>query len=147
MSHPNRSRLCAAGSLFCAATTFSSVSLADNPIVQTIYAADPAPMVYGGGSISTPDMTRTDRRDLTDERMESLLLGGHGELDGPWVAPEHTAISAGPAESAWAGQVIYRDGRFFYYVPVQSRSLGRKVIGVAVSTVLPAPSRTPWVSR
>jgi len=33
---------------FVAMTMGSSVSLADNPIVQTSYTADPAPMVYDG---------------------------------------------------------------------------------------------------
>jgi arabinoxylan arabinofuranohydrolase len=45
-SHPRK--LGIVGSLFCLVMTFSSASLADNPIVQTIYTADPAPMVYDG---------------------------------------------------------------------------------------------------
>jgi arabinoxylan arabinofuranohydrolase len=41
-------RLAVAGPPFCLVTTFSSASMADNPIVQTLYTADPAPMVHEG---------------------------------------------------------------------------------------------------
>lgn len=35
-------------SLLCALGLFPAVARADNPIVQTIYTADPAPLVYNG---------------------------------------------------------------------------------------------------
>ena len=35
---------------------------------------------------------------------------------------------------AWAGQVINRNGKFYWYVPVTNRSTGRMAIGVGVSS-------------
>ena len=35
-------------SLLCVVTLFTPSARADNPIVQTIYTADPAPLVYNG---------------------------------------------------------------------------------------------------
>ncbi|MFI2666521.1 glycoside hydrolase, partial [Micromonospora carbonacea] len=34
--------------LLCVSTLFAAPARADNPIVQTIYTADPAPLVYNG---------------------------------------------------------------------------------------------------
>lgn len=35
--------------------------------------------------------------------------------------------------NAWAGQVIQRNGKFYWYVPVTARATGAMSIGVAVS--------------
>ena len=43
-----RWKVIVASSLACVVTALSGVSLADNPIVQTSYTADPAPMLYSG---------------------------------------------------------------------------------------------------
>jgi hypothetical protein len=35
-------------SALCAVTLLPATAMADNPIIQTIYTADPAPLVYNG---------------------------------------------------------------------------------------------------
>src|SRR5262249_11509178 len=40
---------------------------------------------------------------------------------------------------AWAAQPIFRNGKFYYYAPMTSSSLGRMVIGVGVSDSPPGP--------
>lgn len=45
--------------LACAMSSLAAGARADNPIVQTIYTADPAPWCTTGGCTSTPVMTRT----------------------------------------------------------------------------------------
>ena len=46
---------------------------------------------------------------------------------------------------AWAGQCIERDGKFYYYVPMNKKN-GGMCIGVAVSDAPPDLSKTPWIS-
>jgi arabinoxylan arabinofuranohydrolase len=111
---------------------------ADNPIVQTIYTADPAPLVYNGvlyayldhdedGTAGFFDMrdwrlfTTTDMVNWTDRGVTaSLKTFAWGRVD------------------AWAGQVIYRNNKFYYYVPirVQGEPFG---IGVGVSDTPEGP--------
>ncbi len=66
--------------------------------------------------------------------MAGLLVGRHGELDRPRVADEPRHLQLGQRQRTWAGQVINRNGKFYWYVPVTNRSTGRMAIGVGVST-------------
>ena len=107
---------------------------ADNPIVQTIFTADPAPMVYDGvvymyvGEDSIVDngfynmtawycYSSTDMVNWTD----------HGVMmrseDFEWAEPG----------SAWAAQCIERNGKFYLYTTVTDKNGGGRAIGVAVS--------------
>jgi arabinoxylan arabinofuranohydrolase len=114
-------------SLLSAGTCF-----ADNPIVQTIYTADPAPFVYNDvvyayldhdedGPHGFFDMrdwrlfTTTDMVNWTDRGvMMSLKTFSWSHVD------------------AWAGQVVTRNNKFYYYVPI--RNAGDNFdIGVGVS--------------
>jgi arabinoxylan arabinofuranohydrolase len=97
----------------------SRTGLADNPFVQTIYTADPAPFVYNGvlyafldhdedgtyGWFQMKDwrlFTTTDMVNWTDHGVTaSLKTFSWGRVD------------------AWAGQVAYRNGKFYYYVPIR----------------------------
>jgi arabinoxylan arabinofuranohydrolase len=96
-----------------------AVCVADNPFVQTIYTADPAPFVYNGvvyafldhdedgtyGWFQMKDwrlFTTTDMVNWTDHGVTaSLKTFTWGRVD------------------AWAGQVAYRNGKFYYYVPIR----------------------------
>ncbi|WP_437320139.1 glycoside hydrolase family 43 protein [Sorangium sp. So ce385] len=126
-------RLLISALLLCGATAFPSESMADNPIVQTIYTADPAPMVHDGtlylytghdeDSASTffgmnewRVYSSTDMVNWTD----------HGS---PLKYKDFSWSKA----DAWAGQVIHRNGKFYFYVPTTSRTHNRMVIGVAVA--------------
>jgi arabinoxylan arabinofuranohydrolase len=115
-----------------------TVCWADNPFVQTIYTADPAPFVYNGvvyafldhdedgtyGWFQMKDwrlFTTTDMVNWTDHGVTaSLKTFSWGRVD------------------AWAGQVTYRNGRFYYYVPIRLEGdpFG---IGVGVSDRLEGP--------
>jgi arabinoxylan arabinofuranohydrolase len=109
-----------------------TICFADNPFVQTIYTADPAPFVYNGvvyafldhdedgtyGWFQMKDwrlFTTTDMVNWTDRGVTaSLKTFSWGRVD------------------AWAGQVVYRNNKFYYYVPIrlQGDPFG---IGVGVS--------------
>lgn len=127
-----------------AALALPSLARADNPVVQTLYTADPFPMVHNGTVYLFTDhdedatvnnfFTMNDWRVYTTTDMVNWT--DHGSplkfTDFSWSSGE-----------AWAGQVIYRNGKFYFYVPINSRNLAsrdgdggvitRKVIGVAVA--------------
>ncbi|WP_438000413.1 glycoside hydrolase family 43 protein [Sorangium sp. So ce185] len=122
-----------AASILCGVAAFPSVSLADNPIVQTIYTPDPAPMVHGDTVYlytGHDEDSATDWFGMNEWRVYSskdmVNWTDHG-------SPLKFSDFSWAKGDAWAGQVIHRNGKFYYYVPVTSRSLNRMTIGVAVS--------------
>ncbi|WP_437283508.1 glycoside hydrolase family 43 protein [Sorangium sp. So ce375] len=126
-------KLLGAALLLCGATALPSVSLADNPVVQTNYTADPAPMVHGDTVYlytGHDEDSATDWFGMNEWRVYSskdmVNWTDHG-------SPLKYSDFSWAKGDAWAGQAIHRNGKFYYYVPVTSRSLNRMTIGVAVS--------------
>ncbi len=108
---------------------------ADNPIVQTIYTADPAPMVYDGrcylytthdeDTIVNNFYTMNDWRCYSSDDMVNWI--DHGS------PLSYSTFSWGQGD-AWAAQCVYKNGKFYMYVPMtRKNSGGARVIGVAVS--------------
>lgn len=124
--------------LFCritlaglALTAAANAAHAQNPIIQTIYTADPAPLVY---------------------KDTLFLYTGHDEDKATWFVmkdwhaysttdmvnwtdrgvPLSLKTFAWADKDAWAGHCIYRNGKFYWYVPVNAKGAGMS-IGVAVS--------------
>jgi hypothetical protein len=104
---------------------------AQNPIIQTIYTADPAPMVYkdtvylytGHDEDSSTWFTMKDWRCYTTTDMVNWT--DHG-------SPLSLKSFSWAKKDAWAGQCIFRNGKFYWYVPMNHQSMGMS-IGVAVS--------------
>ncbi|MBO9683196.1 MAG: family 43 glycosylhydrolase [Flavisolibacter sp.] len=104
---------------------------AQNPIVQTIYTADPAPMVHndtvwlytGHDEDKSTWFTMKEWRCYSSTDMVNWR--DHG-------APLSLKTFSWAEKDAWAGQCIYRNGKFYFYVPVHAKGLGMS-IGVAVS--------------
>jgi len=106
---------------------------AQNPIVQTNYTADPAPMVYNGTVYlyTTHDEDQTVKNFFTMNdwkcysSTDMVNWTDHGTIlsykDFEWARGD-----------AWAGQCVYQNGKFYFYVPV-NRKNGGNAIGVAVS--------------
>jgi len=104
---------------------------AQNPIVQTIYTADPAPMVY---------------------KDTLFLYAGHDEDKSTWFTMKdwHAYSTTDMVnwtdrgmvlslknfswalKDAWAGQTVERNGKFYWYVPINAKNGGMS-IGVAVA--------------
>ena len=107
-------------------------TFAQNPIIQTIYTADPAPMVYNDTVYLYADhdedgstyYTMNDWRCYSSTDMVNWT--DHG------VVMSYKTFSWAKGD-AWAGQCIYRNGKFYYYVPITSTALNKSVIGVGVS--------------
>jgi hypothetical protein len=106
---------------------------AQNPIVQTNYTADPAPMVHNGTVYlyTTHDEDKTVRNFFTmnDWRCYSSTDMVNWRDHGAILSFRDFSWSRG---DAWAGQCIYRNGKFYFYVPINMKN-GGNAIGVAVS--------------
>jgi arabinoxylan arabinofuranohydrolase len=111
---------------------------AENPVVQTAFTADPAPMVYkdtvylyaghdeddapeGMGRFVMRDWrcyTTTDMVNWTDRGVVASLKTF------PWAVQNN---------GAWAPQVFERNGKFYLYTPININGWPNNVIAVAVA--------------
>ncbi|KAF2750476.1 carbohydrate-binding module family 6 protein [Sporormia fimetaria CBS 119925] len=112
---------------------------ADNPFVQTIYTADPAPVEYNGRLYVFTSHDEDGSRDfvMKDWRAYSTIDMANWQDHGS-VASLQTFSWANA--NAWAGQVIPRNGKFYFYVPVRANS-GRMAVGVGVADNILGPYR------
>lgn len=107
------------------ATVFANVCLAQNPIIQTKYTADPAPLVYKDTVFL---YTTHDEDDATGFKMLDWLLYTSTDMVN-WT--DHGAVASLKNFSwvkrdngAWAIQVIERDGKFYMYCPMHGDGIG-----------------------
>jgi arabinoxylan arabinofuranohydrolase len=119
-----------------ASVALACVCRGDNPIVQTCYTADPAPVVsngtlyvFTGHDEGGRFFTMHDWRCLSTTDMVNWT--DHGT---PLACKDFTWVK----DDAWAGQVIERNGKFYYYVPMTPKR-GDKMIGVAVADKIEGP--------
>ena len=111
----------------------SLFTLAENPIVQTIYTADPAPMVDGD---TLYVYTSHDEDGSTYFTMDDLMCYSTTDMVN-WT--DHGAVmtsadfSWAKENTLWASQVIKRNGKYYAYVPIERSSGQGPAIGVAVS--------------
>lgn len=120
----------------------TSPARADNPFVQTRYTADPAPMVHEGKlyvyTSHDEDNTVNNFYTMNDWHLyvtEDMVnwtdLGSPASLD----------TFSWSTDNAWAPQGIYRNGKFFLYVPLNNNTGAR--IGVGVSDKVEGPFTDP----
>jgi arabinoxylan arabinofuranohydrolase len=118
-----------------AITTLQTICYAQNPIVQTKYTADPAPMVYND---TVYLYTSHDEDDAFGFSMFNWMLytstdmvnwTDHGIIAG--VKEPYRTFKWADGHSAWAPQCIARDGKFYLYCPTIYQ--GKMAIGVAIS--------------
>jgi arabinoxylan arabinofuranohydrolase len=105
---------------------------ADNPIVQTIYTADPAPLVHDGRVYL---YTGHDEDNSTYFTMKEWRVWSSADMVN-WTdhgSPLSLASFSWASSNAWAGQTVERNGKFYWYVPMTTRATGRMAIGVAVA--------------
>ncbi len=108
------------------------IGAAQNPIVQTCYTADPAPMVHDGRMYVYIDVDEgPDYYVMNEWRVYSsadmVNWTDHG------TALPLTAFSWAEVNTAWASQCIERNGKFYWYVSCTWTESGANAIGVAVS--------------
>jgi hypothetical protein len=105
---------------------FFTTSFAENPIIQTNFTADPAPMVYN----DTVFLYTGHDEDTTPSSgfyMHDYLLYTSTDMVN-WqdrgVVASLKSFSWAPSNGAWASQVVYRNGKFYYYCPLQGYGIG-----------------------
>jgi beta-xylosidase len=115
------------------------LTVADNPIIQTIYTADPAPYVYND--------TIWLFADHDEDAASSFFLMKEWRLYSStdvvnWqdygVVASLSSTFKWATDRAWAPQAVERDGIFYLYCPVQV-SGGAMAIGVATSKTITGP--------
>ncbi|QYC44226.1 Arabinoxylan arabinofuranohydrolase precursor [Nonomuraea coxensis DSM 45129] len=119
--------------LLCLVAMIPGTARADNPIVQTIYTADPAPLVHNGRVYL---YTGHDEDGSTYFTMKEWRVWSSADMVN-WTdhgSPMSVATFSWASADAWAGQAVYRNGKFYWYVPVKDRASGQMAIGVGVST-------------
>lgn len=110
--------------------TTSTVCKAQNPVVQTVYTADPAPMVYDGALYlyTSHDEDGASYYEMNDWRLyKTTDMQNWTDLGSPL---SYKTFSWAKGD-AWAGQCIERNGKFYYYVPLSAN--GGTAIGVGVA--------------
>lgn len=117
----------------------TTVCKAQNPIVQTIYTTNPAPMVYDGALYvytghDEDNATYYDMRDWHCYKTTDM----QNWTDMGCIASCKTFSWCD--KDAWAAQCVERNGKFYLYVPVAS-SNGATAIGVAVADSPAGPFR------
>lgn len=110
----------------------STVVLADNPIIQTYFSPDPAPVVIDdtvfcytgndqGGDFFTMNGWRvSSSTDMVNWTDRGTIILSHDDFPNAKVKGD------------WAAQCIRRNGKYYYYVTVESTKGGR-AINVAVA--------------
>ncbi|MFI5934155.1 family 43 glycosylhydrolase [Actinoplanes sp. NPDC051494] len=113
---------------------------ADNPIVQTVYTADPAPLVHNGRVYL---YTGHDEDGSSYFTMKDWRVWSSADMVN-WTdhgSPLSLATFSWASSNAWAGQVVQRNNKFYWYVPVTARATNRMSIGVAVADSPTGPFR------
>ncbi|MEU5262129.1 glycoside hydrolase family 43 protein [Amycolatopsis sp. NPDC021455] len=126
--------------VLCALGALTGTAHADNPIVQHIYTADPAPLVHNGRVYL---YTGHDEDGSTYFTMKDWRVWSSADMVN-WTdhgSPMSLSTFSWAKQDAWAGQAVERNGKFYWYAPMVNRSSGRMAIGVGVSDSPTGPFR------
>lgn len=123
-----------------ALSLLSLSGIAQNPIVQTCFSTDPAPMVHGDRIYvyTGHDEDGADFFWMQEWRVYSSADMVNWTDHGSPLALESFDWAD---DRAWAPQCIERNGKFYWYVCAHSRLSGGMAIGVAVSDSPTGPFR------
>lgn len=104
----------------------SSIAVADNPVIQNLYSADPAPMVHNDTvflyTSHDEDVTEggffTMKNWLCYSTIDMVNWTDHG------IVASLQDFSWSRTNGAWAPQCIYRNGKYYLYCPLQMVGIG-----------------------
>lgn len=129
--------LIAAAALFkltAAAATPPTDSLPGNPIIRHKYTADPAALVHGGKVYIYAGHDEAPERQERYVMNQWLVFSSSDMVN--WTehpVPLKVSDFTWAKADAWAGQVIERKGKFYWYTTVEHGAIPGKAIGVAVA--------------
>jgi arabinoxylan arabinofuranohydrolase len=118
------------GTMVLTAAGIATVCKADNPIIQTHFSPDPAPVVFNNTlySYSGDDVPGTGFFLMTKWRIASTTDMVNWTDYGSPLSLESFSWAH---DRAWAAQCIERNGKYYWYICVQSNK-NNMAIGVAV---------------
>ena len=105
-----------------------------NPIIRHEFTTDPAALVYKNKVYLFTGHDEAPAK-VNGYRMHNWLCFSSADMVN-WTehpSPLNVKDFAWAKGDAWAGQVIERDGKFYWYVAVEHASIHGKAIGVAVA--------------
>lgn len=108
------------------------LGFSQNPIIQTIYTADPAPLVHED---TVYLYTTHDEDNSTWFTMKEWRCYSSADMVN-WTdhgSPLSLEDFSWADKDAWAAQCIYRNGKYYLYICAHHKALNRMAIGVAVS--------------
>ena len=100
-----------------------------NPLFTDQYTADPAPLVH---NCTFYIACGHDEGNTGFVMREWFVLSSTDMVNWTKKVAMRLSTFSWANANAWAGQIIHKDGKFFWYVPVQQRGSGM-AIGVAVA--------------
>lgn len=113
---------------------FAGVSYADNPVIRSTFTADPAALVYNNtvylytghdeAAANGTGYVMKDWKVYSSTDMVNWTDRG---------TPLSVSAFSWASGDAWAGQVIERNGKFYWYICAEHKTIPGKAIGVAVS--------------
>ena len=128
----------------------ASPVFADNPVVQTNYTSDPAPMVSNGRDylITTHDENVAGQPCTAVAGYTLCQWFAYSSADMVnWTTTSLASLEpfSWASHAAWAPQVIPRNGKFYFYAPLNNtparRSSGRRLKSPSVRTRTPSAGR------
>ncbi|WP_345949627.1 glycoside hydrolase family 43 protein [Mucilaginibacter sp. PAMB04274] len=124
---------------YFAVLLFSTSLLAQNPVIQTHYSPDPAPLVHNGTVYvyTGDDIPGYDFYYMTKWRVHSSTDMVNWTDHGSPIALESFSWAR---DRAWAAQCIARNGKFYWYICAQTTA-NNMAVGVAVSDKPTGPFR------
>ncbi len=108
---------------------------AGNPVFTNIYTADPSALVYNDTMY-----VYTGHDEAASGQNSYVMRDWHVFSSKDMVnwTDHGAALSVGAfswaSADAWAGQCVYRNGKFYWYVPMSHKTISGFAIGVASST-------------
>lgn len=121
-------------SVACWASLMTGMCYAQNPIIQTCFTPDPAPMVYNDTVFLFVDHDEDDAQyfKMKDWRLYSTTDMVNWTYRGTPISTK-TFQWAKQGDNAWASQAIERNGKFYWYTCAEDTTVHLHGIGVAVA--------------
>lgn len=115
------------------AAAMPAVTFADNPLAQTVYTADPSPVVFGDTLYlyTSHDKDNSDYFYMPDWQCYSTTDMQNWTHHGSVMADSD--FTWAEKDTAWACQCIERNGKYYLYCPLSVAAGGGRGIGVGVS--------------
>ena len=112
----------------------ASPALAGNPIITDIYTADPDAFVVGDRFYIDSDQDEAPLG-ASDFLMRTWHMYSSTDAVN-WTAPRRAAVAdrlpVGEPQRVGGGDAVERDGKFYWYLPMQKAATNSMSIGVAV---------------